>query len=78
MAVLLAGSGFGAAAEMWNRVGRNIDSPFAQLLYASGFLCAAIAMRSMLSAVPLTLPVLALWLYGKFWLPQSPRQHRAL
>jgi oligosaccharide repeat unit polymerase len=58
---------FGAAAELWNRVGRNIGSSFAQLLYASGFLCAAIAMRSMLSMVPLMLPTLALWLYGRFW-----------
>jgi oligosaccharide repeat unit polymerase len=59
---------FGAAAEMWNRVGRNLSSSFAQVLYASGFLCAAIAMRSMLSMVPVMLPTLALWLYGKLWL----------
>jgi oligosaccharide repeat unit polymerase len=59
----------GAGAEMWNRLGRNINSSFAQLLYASGFLCAAIAMRSMVNMVPAMLPTLALWLYGKFWLP---------
>jgi oligosaccharide repeat unit polymerase len=71
LAVLFFSLLFGAAAEMWNRVGSDIDSSFSQLLYASGFLCAAIAMRSMLSMVPLMLPTLALWLYGKFWLPHS-------
>jgi oligosaccharide repeat unit polymerase len=70
-AVLLTSLLFGAAAEMWNRVGRDINSSFAQALYASGFLCAAMAMRSMLSMVPFMLPTIALWLYGKLWLPRS-------
>jgi oligosaccharide repeat unit polymerase len=56
---------FGAAAEMWNRLGRNLHSEFAQVLYASGFLCAAVGMRSMLSMAPLALPTLALWIFGK-------------
>lgn len=71
IAVLLAALLFGAGAEMWNRLRYNMFSQFAQLLYASGFLCAAIAMRSMLSMVPLMLPTLALWLYGRFWLRRS-------
>jgi len=71
-AILLASLLFGAAAELWNRVGRDINSSFAQVLYASGFLCAAMAMRSMLTMVPFMLPSLALWFYGKFGLPRSP------
>jgi hypothetical protein len=42
-----------------------------QLLYVSGFLPAALGMRSMLSVVPFMLPTLALWVFGKFWLPRS-------
>jgi hypothetical protein len=71
VAVLLISLFFGAAAAMWNRVGANSNAQFAQLLYVSGFLCAAIAMRSMLSMVPFMLPTLALWLFGKLWLPRS-------
>src|SRR5262249_26235948 len=70
LAVLLMSLAFGAASEMWNRLGRDVNSAFAQMLYASGFLCAAIGMRSMLSIVPLMLPTFALWLYGKIWLAQ--------
>jgi oligosaccharide repeat unit polymerase len=70
VAVLLISLVFGAAAAMWNRVGANSNLLFAQLLYASGFLCAALAMRSMLSMVPLMLPTLALWIFGKLWLPR--------
>ena len=70
-AVLLVGLFFGAAAEMWNRVGRNTNLQFDQMLYVSGFLCAALAMRSMLSMVPFMLPTLALWIFGKFCLPRA-------
>jgi hypothetical protein len=70
VAVVLISLFFGAAAAMWNRVGANSNLQFAQLLYASGFLCAAITMRSMLSMVPFMLPTLALWLFGKLWLPR--------
>jgi oligosaccharide repeat unit polymerase len=74
VAVLVVSLFFGAAAEMWNRVRLNINSQFTQLLYASGFLCAALAMRSMLQMVPLVLPTLALWLFAKLW--ASPRALR--
>jgi len=69
VAVLIISLVFGAAAAMWNRVG-NSNLQFAQLLYASGFLCAALAMRSMLSMVPFMLPTIALWIFGKLWLPR--------
>jgi oligosaccharide repeat unit polymerase len=71
--VLLASLLFGSAAAMWNRLGSNVQSELAQLTYVSGFLCAAIAMRSMLYMLPLTLPTLALWLYGRFWQPRPRR-----
>ena len=70
VAVLLISLVFGAAAAMWNRMGANSNLQFAQLLYASGFLCAALAMRSMLSMVPVMLPTIALWIFGKLWLPR--------
>jgi len=71
VAVLLISLFFGAAAAMWNRVGAGSNLQFAQLLYISGFLCAALAMRSMLSMVPFMLPTLALWAFGNLWLRRS-------
>jgi oligosaccharide repeat unit polymerase len=69
--VLIASLMFGAAAELWNRIGQEAGSSFSQILYASGFLCAAMAMRSILVMVPFMLPSLALWLFGRFWLSRS-------
>ena len=69
--VLIAGLMFGSGAALWNRVGQNAGSSFFQVLYASGFLCAAMAMRSILAVVPFMLPTLALWLFGRYWLPRS-------
>ena len=60
--VLIAAVLFGAAAELWNRLGRAVTSPFAQLLYASGFFCAMLSMRSITWASVTTLPTIALWL----------------
>lgn len=69
--ILIAGLSFGAAAGWWNRTGQQVGSSFSQILYASGFLAAAMAMRSLLTMVPFMLPTLALWLLGKYWLPKS-------
>lgn len=69
--VLIAGLFFGAAAGWWNKVGQRSDSSFSQILYASGFLCAAMSMRSMITMVPYMLPTLAMWMIGKFWLPRA-------
>ena len=68
IAVLVFSLMFGAAAAMWNGVAREMDSAISQLLYASGFVCAAVAMRSMLAMLPVMLPTLALWLYIRYWL----------
>jgi oligosaccharide repeat unit polymerase len=70
LAVLTISLLFGAAAEMWNRVGLS-NNQFNQLVYVSGFLCAAITMRSMLAMTPLTLPTIALWILGKPWLSDT-------
>jgi hypothetical protein len=70
LAVFFGGLFFGAAAGMWNWVRHQTNMQLNQLIYVSGFLCAAISMRSPLSAVPPMLPTLALWLYARYWLPQ--------
>jgi oligosaccharide repeat unit polymerase len=77
LAVLFISILFGMAAEVWNRVRNNSNLQLAQLLYASGFLVATVAMRSMLSMVPMMLPILALWLFGKLWLPRSSLRRRS-
>jgi oligosaccharide repeat unit polymerase len=69
--VIVAGLLFGVAAAWWNRVGQQAESSFSQLLYASGFLCAAMAMRSLLTMVPFLLPTVALWIFGRYWLQRS-------
>jgi oligosaccharide repeat unit polymerase len=78
-AVLLISLLFGAAAEMWNRVGLASNQQFNQIVYVSGFLCAAMAARSMLGMVPLMLPTLALWMLGRLWLsrPGGPASSSA-
>jgi oligosaccharide repeat unit polymerase len=69
--ILIAGLLFGAGAELWNRIGRERNSPFSQILYASGFFCAAISMRSMLWLTVTMLPTIALWVYGKLFLSRK-------
>jgi oligosaccharide repeat unit polymerase len=71
--VLITALLFGAAAGRWNRVGQNKESSFSQILYASGFLCAAMSMRSLLVMVPYMLPTLTMWIIGKCWLPKVRR-----
>jgi oligosaccharide repeat unit polymerase len=73
--VLIAGLIFGAAAGWWNRVGQDRNSSFSQILYASGFLCAAMSMRSLLTMVPFMLPTLAMWVIGKYWLLPGAGAH---
>jgi hypothetical protein len=73
LTVLFTGLLYGAMAEMWNRLSRDINSPFQQLLYASGFFCAALSMRSMFWTSVTALPTLALWLFGKFWISSARR-----
>jgi hypothetical protein len=74
-AVVIAGLLLGAGAELWNRLGRRVNSQFSQLLYASGFLCAALTMRSLSWMSVTALPTLALWIYGRLWRKRSFRHH---
>jgi oligosaccharide repeat unit polymerase len=74
--VLIAGLFFGAAAGWWNKVGQRDNSSFSQILYASGFLCAAMSMRSLLTMVPYMLPPLAMWVVGRYWLPRAGARTR--
>jgi oligosaccharide repeat unit polymerase len=74
IAVVIFGLLLGAAAALWNRVDEPLNSPFSQVVYVSGFVCAAIAMRSVMSMVPLMLPTLALWIYGKVWTYGTPNR----
>jgi oligosaccharide repeat unit polymerase len=69
--VLIAGLMLGAGAALWNRIAYHAGSSFYQILYASGFLSASMAMRSVLAIVPFMLPTLALWLIGRYWLKGS-------
>jgi oligosaccharide repeat unit polymerase len=69
--VMLVAILFGAAAKLWNRVGQDQGSVFSQLLYASGFFCAAISMRSLQWTTVTMLPTLALWMYARMFLKQT-------
>jgi oligosaccharide repeat unit polymerase len=62
---------FGAAAGRWNQVGRDLRSNYNLILFVSGFFCAALLMRSLLSAAPTVLPTLGLWVYGKLFLEKG-------
>jgi oligosaccharide repeat unit polymerase len=79
LAVLIISLSFGAATEMWNRVGLTTNQQFSQIVYVSGFLCAALAARSMLGMMPLMLPTLAIWILGRLWLrtPHVPTSKSA-
>lgn len=66
LAVLAVALLFGAVASKWNAVWRSSRCNFDLVIYVSGFFCAALAMRSLLSSLPALLPTLGLWLYGRY------------
>jgi hypothetical protein len=72
--VMAASLLFGIGSAAWNRVGQDTGSLFNQVLYASGFLAAAMGMRSIMSMVPFMLPTIGLWLYGHFFLGRAPKR----
>jgi oligosaccharide repeat unit polymerase len=74
LGVVAASVLLGAIAGWWNRMGHDLDSEFKMLLYVSGFFAAALSMRSILQVVPAVLPTLALWTYGRIWLPRTARR----
>jgi oligosaccharide repeat unit polymerase len=71
LAILVAAVILGALTELWNRLGRNLHARFDLLLYMSGFVCAAMTMRSLIWMSVTALPTLALWVYGKLSLSSS-------
>ena len=58
--VILSGLFFGGLCGFWNARFRNSSGSFSQLVYAAGFLPAAISMRSLFSFTPAVLPILGL------------------
>jgi oligosaccharide repeat unit polymerase len=74
LGITIASFLLGAMAGWWNRLRYDLDSDFKLLLYVSGFFAAALSMRSILHVVPAFLPTLALWIYGKVWVPARKRK----
>ena len=74
--VLIAGLLFRGRGRVVESGWSERNSSFSQILYASGFLCAAMSMRSLLTMVPFMLPTLAMWIIGKFWLPKASAHTR--
>jgi hypothetical protein len=64
-AVLMVGLLFGWLGSWWDRIGRDLRSNLAIIIYASGFLTAVGSMRSFLFTTTTLLPTFALWLYMK-------------
>jgi hypothetical protein len=74
-AILMVGLFFGWLANWWNRIGLDLRSNIAMILYASGFFAAAGSMRSVVFTTTAMLPTVAIWLYAKRWRPrmQTPQ-----
>jgi hypothetical protein len=64
--VVFASLLLGALSQLWNRFGNHENSQLAHLLYASGFFCAAITMRSLFWCMQAMLPTLAIWTYARW------------
>jgi oligosaccharide repeat unit polymerase len=76
--VLLTGLAFGAISGWWNRVGHPDNSPFGQLVFASGFFAAVISMRSMFVFTTAVLPTIAALVLGNWLLSRRlPRRAAA-
>lgn len=65
--VILSGLFFGGLCGFWNARFRNDRGSFSQLVYAAGFLPAAISMRSLFSFTPAVLPIVGLLIIS-WWL----------
>lgn len=76
LAVVIAALSFGAIAGRWNRVGASADSTMRLILFTAGFFPAGICMRSFLGVVPTVLPLVALILFIRVWVPSRIRARR--
>ncbi len=73
--ILLFGLFFGIVMCWWNKLGREDNSPFGYLLYASGFFAAVISMRSLFVFTTAILPTVAAIVFGN-WAIQAGLQRR--
>jgi hypothetical protein len=64
---------FGAGCAWWNRWGAYVHSNYSLLIFASGFLAAAISMRSMLWLTTAALPTVALIVARRVFQPPRRR-----
>ncbi len=75
--VLICGLFLGFLGRWWDTFRVDLRNDFAVLLYLSGFVAFALAMRSVLQVVPATLPAIALWFYGRLFLESRQQQYGA-
>lgn len=75
LGIALFGLFFGVVMCWWNRLGREDNSPFGYLLYASGFFAAVISMRSLFVFTTAILPTVAAVVFGN-WAIQAGLQRR--
>ncbi len=66
LGVVLFGLFFGVVMCWWNKLGREDNSPFGYLLYASGFFAAVISMRSLFVFTTAILPTVAAIVFGNW------------
>jgi oligosaccharide repeat unit polymerase len=75
--IVIASVLLGAFAGWWNHMGSNQNDDFKLLVYVSGFVAAALSMRSILQVVPAVLPTVVFWAYGRVWLYKQARVNLA-
>ena len=62
---------FGALSAFWNRLALQRHSTYAMIVFALGFFVAGITMRSLFEFTTLSLPILALVIYHKYFLAEN-------
>jgi hypothetical protein len=71
LAVIGTGLFFGFLTAWWNRLSSPQNSQFGILIYASGFFCAVISMRSLFFFTTALLPTLTAIVAGRFLLAKG-------
>lgn len=72
LVVALGAIAIGAISAAWNRIGARANSVWDLLIFTAGFFPAGICMRSLMSAGPPMLPVIALYLYRHAFVDERP------
>lgn len=65
----------GAISAAWNRIGARANSVWDLLIFTAGFFPAGICMRSLMSAGPPMLPVIALYFYRRIFVDDRTLQN---